>query len=225
MNLVFLGPPGAGKGTQTTRLAEQYKLTKIATGDLMREEIKAATPLGHSLKALIEAGKFADDSITLGLVRKAILVRAPEGGLIFDGFPRTLSQAEMLNGLCQELNLKLDGAIYLAVDEERLIDRISGRFQCASCGEPYHKQTNPPRQAGICNRCAGTEFTQRADDKAEIFRARLSIYDTQTAPIIDYYREQEMLATVEGNASIEEVWEQIIRVLETDKRFEISRTA
>ena len=211
MNIILLGPPGAGKGTQSDFLAETYKLTKLATGDMLRAAVKAGTPIGLKAKAVMEAGQLVSDDIMIGIIREAI-ANAP-GGFILDGFPRTTAQAAALDEMLHSEGLKLNHVIELKVDDAALVARISGRYSCAKCGAGYHDIFRKPVAEGVCDACGSTEFSRRADDKAETVAKRLEAYHAQTAPIIPYYRDRGTLKTVDGMADIADVTKQITAIL------------
>jgi adenylate kinase len=209
MKLILLGPPGAGKGTQAVRLKEKYGIAHLSTGDMLREAVAMDSPIGRQAKAIMDAGELVPDDVINALVAERIAQPDCARGFILDGFPRTVAQAEALDALLKERGQRLDAVIELAVDDDLLVDRISGRFSCAACGANYHDRFNPPRQAGVCDVCGGTEFTRRADDNAETVRSRLAAYHAQTAPLLPYYRERGLLRTVDGMAEIDEVGRQI----------------
>jgi adenylate kinase len=209
MKLILLGPPGAGKGTQAVRLKEKYGIAHLSTGDMLREAVAMDSPIGRQAKAIMDAGELVPDDVINALVAERIAQPDCARGFILDGFPRTVAQAEALDALLKERGQRLDAVLELAVDDDLLVDRISGRFSCATCGANYHDKFNPPRQPGVCDVCGGTEFTRRADDNAETVRSRLAAYHAQTAPLLPYYRKRGLLRTVDGMAEIDEVGRQI----------------
>ena len=213
MNVILLGPPGAGKGTQARMLAEREGMIQLSTGDMLRAAVSSGSEIGQRAKAVMEAGDLVSDDIVIGVVSERLDQPDARNGVIFDGFPRTTAQAEALDTLLAEKGMALDAAISMEVDDEALVDRISGRFTCAACGEGYHDRHKLPRTEGVCDKCGGTEFKRRADDNAETVRARLKAYHAETAPLISYYADQGKLKTVDGMADIEDVSRQIAEAL------------
>lgn len=204
-NLVLLGPPGAGKGTQARMLEEQFGLVQLSTGDLLRAAVAAGTEAGRQAKAVMEAGDLVSDAIVIAILRDRLSEPDCAGGVILDGFPRTTVQAEALDGLLAEIGQGIRAAISLEVDDAAMVTRISGRYTCGTCGEGYHDSFKTPAIAGTCDKCGGTEMKRRADDNAETVEQRLRAYHAQTAPLISYYESRGVLARVDAMAEIEAV--------------------
>lgn len=216
MNIILLGPPGAGKGTQARILMDERGLIQLSTGDMLRAAVKAGTEIGRKAKEIMEKGQLVPDDVVVGAVSQRL--DQPDvrnaNGVIFDGFPRTVAQAEALDRLLDEKDMKLDAVILMEVDDEELVRRISGRFTCAGCGEGYHDDYKRPTTAGVCDKCASTEFVRRPDDKPETVRARLEAYRAETEPLVGYYRDKGKLEVVDGMADIEEVAQSIREALD-----------
>lgn len=204
MNVVLLGAPGAGKGTQASALTRELGIVHVATGDLFRKALSEETELGLQAKSYMEKGELVPDEVTINMVKERIREHDCDDGVLFDGFPRTLSQARALDQMMKMEGREIDKAVYIEVPEEELVRRLSGRWICRQCQTPYHAVTSPPKTPGRCDACGG-ELYQRADDKEETVRERLKVFFSQTMPIVDYYDGQGKLLRVDGNRSIDEV--------------------
>jgi adenylate kinase len=213
MNLILLGPPGAGKGTQAKRLEQTYGLVQLATGDMLRAAIASSSELGRRVKAIMDAGHLVPDEIIIDMIAARIAEPDCVRGFILDGFPRTVPQAEALDAMLAERGRKLDHVILMRVDEAVLVDRLGGRFTCGNCGASYHERNHRPRVDGVCDVCGSTNFVHRPDDQPEAVKTRFDAYRNQTAPILPYYRARGLLREVDGMAEIDEVTRQIERVL------------
>jgi adenylate kinase len=213
MNIVFLGPPGAGKGTQAKILIERYGIPQISTGDMLREHRAKGTELGKKAQEYMDKGQLVPDEIILDMVKERLSQPDCQKGFILDGFPRTVAQAEALDKLLEEMGKKLDFALALIVPDELLIERLTGRRTCKSCGMMYHIKYKPPKVDNKCDVCGG-ELYQRPDDNEETVRNRLKVYHESTAPLIEYYRKKGILREIDGSKSIEEITQQIIQILE-----------
>jgi len=216
MYIVILGAPGAGKGTQADILCQKLNLPHIASGDLFRQALEKKTELGLLAKSYMEKGKLGPDEITIKMILERINLSDCVLGCLFDGFPRTLKQAEALDTTLAEQGKSIDKAIYIQVPQEELVKRLSGRWICRSCQTPYHLITSPPRITGKCDKC-GSELYQRSDDKEETVRKRLKVFFAQTVPVVDYYKKQNKLIEVNGNLGIQDVAKEIISVLKKIK--------
>ena len=205
MNLILLGPPGAGKGTQAQLLKERHGLVQLSTGDMLRAAVAAGSELGRQVKSIMEAGALVPDDIIIRMIGERIAQPDCAKGFILDGFPRTTVQAEALDQMLAERGLKLDRVIELEVDDAALVARISGRFSCAACGAGYHDSYKKTAKPGVCDVCGGIKFIRRDDDNAATVKARLEAYHRQTAPLLPYYKARGVLGTVDGMASIEKV--------------------
>jgi adenylate kinase len=213
MNIILLGPPGAGKGTQAARLQANRGMIQMSTGDMLREARASGSPIGEKVKAIMDAGELVSDEIVTALIGER-LDSARSQGAIFDGFPRTQAQAEALDLLLAERGQNLDHVIELVVDEDELVRRIVGRFTCANCGAPYHDEFKRPAVDGVCDVCGSTEFKRRPDDNEQTVRTRMAEYRAKTAPILPYYEAKVLVRRVDGMASVEEVAAQIDAILD-----------
>lgn len=209
MNIILLGPPGAGKGTQARMLTERTGMVQLSTGDMLRAAVSAGTDVGRRARAVMEAGQLVSDDIVIGVVSERLDAPDVAQGVIFDGFPRTVAQAEALDGLLAEKGLTLDAVVSMEVDDDLLVDRVSGRYTCASCGEGYHDRYKQPAVEGVCDKCGARAFTRRPDDNADTVRARLAAYHAETAPLIAYYDGRGKLRAVDGMGEIDRVAEAI----------------
>ena len=209
MNIILLGPPGAGKGTQAARLVDEYAMAQLSTGDMLRAAVKAGTPTGLQAKAIMDSGGLVSDEVVSGLIGEALDALDPKTGVIFDGYPRTAAQALSLDGILSSRGRVLDHVIELEVDEDALVERITGRYTCAKCNEGYHDKFKQPAVAGVCDNCASTEFKRRADDNEESVRTRMAEYRGKTAPILPIYEARGLVRKVDGMAGIAQVTEAI----------------
>ncbi|MCI6153337.1 adenylate kinase [Fusobacterium perfoetens] len=212
MNIMLFGAPGAGKGTQAKYIIEKYGIPQISTGDILRAAVKEGTPMGLEAKACMEAGKLVSDEIIIGIIKDRLAKDDCKKGFILDGFPRTIAQAEALEALMKEMNIKLDKVISLNVPDELIVGRVVGRRVCKDCGASFHVEFNPPKVEGVCDFCGG-ELVQRKDDSAETVGKRLNEYHAQTAPLFDFYMERGILADIDGTKEIDEITKEIFNIL------------
>jgi adenylate kinase len=212
MNLILLGPPGAGKGTQAKILIRKFGIPQISTGDILRGAVKEQTPMGIKAKGYMDAGALVPDDVVVGIVEERLAKPDCHDGFILDGFPRTVAQADALKKTLAGLNKKIEHVISIVVDKEELIGRITGRRTCRLCGKGYNLEFDPPKQNGKCDECGG-ELYQRDDDSEMTLRNRLDVYELQTAPLIDYYAHESLLRTVSGTGSIDDIQQKILTSL------------
>ncbi|MDL1871163.1 adenylate kinase [Deltaproteobacteria bacterium PRO3] len=213
MNLILLGAPGAGKGTQSKLLQEKWNIPQISTGDMLRAAKQAKTPLGLKAETFMNAGKLVPDEVVIGLIRERLAAPDTARGFILDGFPRTVAQAEALGDLLKDLNRRLDAVVNLEVPEAELVERLTGRWTCSNCGTGFHLRFSPPRQAGVCDRCGGS-LIQREDDQEATIRRRLKVYLEQTAPLVAYYEKAGLLRGASGIGSTEEVFARLSSIVD-----------
>jgi adenylate kinase len=214
MNIILLGPPGAGKGTQAGRLVDERAMVQLSTGDMLRAAVKAGTATGLKAKAVMDAGELVSDEIVSGIIGEALDDLKPETGVIFDGYPRTAAQAVALDTILADRKRTLDHVIELDVDEDALVERITGRFTCARCNEGYHDKFKQPKVAGVCDECGATEFKRRPDDNEETVRTRMVEYRAKTAPILPIYEARGLVRRVDGMADIAHVTQAIESILD-----------
>jgi len=217
MNLIFLGPPGAGKGTQAQMIVERYHIPQVSTGDILRKAVKEGTPLGKKTKAFMDQGQLVPDEVVIGMIDERLRTSDCNSGFILDGFPRTIAQAEALQSILTKMGKSIDHVINIEVDTEELVRRLTGRRTCKNCGAMFHILFHPPKVEGICDRCGGTLY-QREDDKEKTIRIRLNEYQRQTAPLIQYYQLKKYLRSIQGVGGQEEIFERIVRLLNTTPR-------
>ncbi|MZG53568.1 MAG: adenylate kinase [Nitrospinae bacterium] len=213
MRLILLGPPGAGKGTQAKMLKEKFQIPQISTGDILRQAVKDNTELGARAKTVMDAGQLVPDDIVIGLIKERIRQGDCKTGLILDGFPRNIAQAEKLSETLQDMNLAIDHVIDLEVDEGEVIERLTGRSTCSECGTMFHRVSRPPKVAGVCDGCGG-KLAQRPDDNRETIEERLKVYSESTAPLKEFYSKQGSLKTVEAKGSVEEIFSLVCEMIE-----------
>ena len=211
--IILMGPPGGGKGTQAKRIQERYGIIQLSTGDMLRAAVAAGTAVGKQAKAVMDAGKLVSDEILVAMIAERIAQPDCVNGFILDGFPRTTPQAEALDNLLADKGMNLDKVVEVAVPDERLIERITGRFTCAKCGEGYHDKFKQPKKPGVCDICGNAEFSRRADDNAETVKARLKAYHAQTAPLLPYYEKKGLLMVIDGDRDMDVVTADLIKIL------------
>lgn len=216
MYILLMGPPGAGKGTQAERLIETYGIPQISTGDMFRAAVKEQTPLGLEAKKYMDNGQLVPDAVTVGIVKERLAKDDCKKGFILDGFPRTTSQAVSLDAILQDLGIKLNGVVNIAVPDEELVRRTTGRQICRSCGATYHVTFKPSQKAGVCDKCGGALY-QRDDDKMETVKKRLSVYAAQTKPLIDYYKNSNLYIEINGAREMDAVFNDIVASLGKSK--------
>jgi adenylate kinase len=215
LNIILLGPPGAGKGTQASRLEDEHGMVQLSTGDMLRAAVKAGTPIGLQAKAVMDAGELVSDAIVSGLIGERLDELGPDVSVIFDGYPRTAAQADALDTILSDRGRKLDHVIELRVEEDALVDRITGRFSCAKCGAGYHDRYKLPKVENVCDVCGSDEFKRRPDDNEETVRTRMAEYRAKTAPILPIYDARGIVAHVDGMAPIDQVNDAIETILAT----------
>lgn len=213
MNLILLGPPGAGKGTQAKILTKKYAIPQISTGDILRGAVAEQTPMGIKAKEFMDRGALVTDEVVVGIVEERLAKPDCASGFILDGFPRTVKQADALKHMLEALDKSIDHVISICVEKDELLERVTGRRTCRSCGKGFHVTFDPPKVNGVCDECTG-ELYQRDDDSEETMRKRLDVYEEQTAPLIAYYAQQSLLRTIYGIGSIEEIQRKLLNILE-----------
>jgi len=212
MNIILLGPPGAGKGTQAKMLVERYGIPQISTGDILRAAVKEGTKMGKEAKSYMDKGELVPDKVVIGIVEERIQQPDCDKGYMLDGFPRTVPQAEALDGMLNNLSSQIDHVVSIEVDNQELVKRLTGRRTCRDCGAGFHVMFDPPKQEGVCDKCGG-ELYQRDDDNVETVTSRLEVYEAQTLPLIDYYQAQDKVRSIDGVGEIKGIFGRITQVL------------
>lgn len=213
MNLILLGPPGAGKGTQALKIVERFHIPQISTGDILRAAVKEKTPLGMKAKAFMDRGQLVPDELVIGIIEERLKASDCKQGFILDGFPRTIAQAEALQSILTKIGKFIDHVVNIEVDPEELVRRLTGRRTCKNCGAMFHISFHQPRKEGVCDRCGGSLY-QREDDQEETIRNRLDAYQKQTAPLIRYYQQVNRLRPIQGVGEQDEIFERVARLLD-----------
>ncbi|MCX8117916.1 MAG: adenylate kinase [Desulfobacterota bacterium] len=213
MNLILLGPPGAGKGTQAQRIVGHFHIPQISTGDILRAAVREASPLGIRAKQFMDRGELVPDEVVIGIIEERLKADDCQAGFILDGFPRTLPQAEALQSLLAKLGKRIDHVLNIEVETDELVRRLTGRRTCRECGAMFHVLFHPPKKDNLCDRCGGALY-QREDDREEAIRTRLETYERQTAPLIQYYRDRNLLRSIQGQGEAEHIFQQILRLLQ-----------
>ena len=214
LRVIFLGPPGVGKGTQADFVASRYQVPKVSTGDLLREGVAKETLLGMQAKGYMDRGELVPDQVVIGLVKEKLAASECSTGFLLDGFPRTVAQADTLSQLLETKRQALDHVIYFVLSREEIVRRLSGRRNCQKCQSVYHVESIPPKQSGVCDHC-GTQLIQRNDDRPETVQSRLTVYEEQTAPLIDYYKEKCLLSEIDGSGPVQQVQDRLVALLST----------
>ena len=217
MNLILLGPPGAGKGTQAQKIVDGYHIPQISTGDILRAAVKEKTSLGVKAKSFMDQGQLVPDDLVIGIIEERLRVKDCHRGFVLDGFPRTIAQAEALQPILANMGKSIDHVINIEVEDEELVRRLTGRRTCKDCGAMFHIHFHPPKREGVCDRCGGALY-QRDDDKEETIRTRLKEYQRQTAPLIHYYQQKKTFRSIHGVGGQDQIFEQIVRLLDTTPR-------
>ncbi|MFH2011804.1 MAG: adenylate kinase [Pseudomonadota bacterium] len=213
MNLILVGPPGSGKGTQAKMLVEKYNIPQISTGDILREAVKEGSPLGKEAKSCMDKGALVPNEVVIGIIEERIKKPDCKGGFILDGFPRTVAQAEALGAILDKMELKIEHLINIEIDDAELLKRLTGRRTCRKCGQGYHIVFDPPKEKGFCDKCKG-ELYQRDDDKEDTIKSRLKVYHNQTAPVVEFYQKKNTAKAINGIGKIDEIFKRITDIIE-----------